>query len=130
MSAEVIKQLQERFLHAAASTVDVLTIYMVLVEALREMDPSGVVIHRISSPIRAFLKGREDAVNIIITSLLEDKVDDKEKAASSSEIFCPEIAEVMRATIDLDYSEYYEGKDLNDEDWLPDPADAVYGRLS
>jgi len=104
--------------------------YMILVEAFREVDPSGVVVHRVSVPIRSFLMSREDAVKIIISSLLEDSLDEKGDPKSSSETFCAEIAEVMRGTENLEYSEFYEGKDLTDEHWLPDPSDAVSGESS
>lgn len=131
MTAELVKQLYDGFLHPAASTVEVLAVYMTLVEAFREMDPSGVVIHRVSLPIRIFLKTREDAVKIIISSLLENHVDQKGVVVTSpSETFCAEIAEVMRATVPSEFSEYYESKDLTDLTWLPDPVDAAYGEFT
>jgi len=130
MATELITHLQKQYLHPAAATVEVLEMYMILVEAFREVDPSGIVVHRVSVPIRSFLMGREDAVKIIISSLLEDPLDEKGDLKSSSETFCAQIAEVMRATVDMEYSEFYEGKDLTDVNWLPDPSDAVMGESS
>ena len=64
--------LQMRLLHPGAHTRDIIQMYVHLVRALREMDPTGVVLSRVVSPLRRYLRGRKDTVLVIVASMLGD----------------------------------------------------------
>ena len=67
--------LQMRLLHPGAHTRDIIQMYVNLVRALREMDPTGVVLSRVVSPLRRYLRGRKDTVLVIVASMLGDDPD-------------------------------------------------------
>ncbi|KAJ1032413.1 hypothetical protein NDA16_000439 [Ustilago loliicola] len=67
--------LQMRLLHPGAHTRDIIQMYVHLVRALREMDPTGVVLSRVVSPLRRYLRGRKDTVLVIVASMLGDDPD-------------------------------------------------------
>ena len=64
--------LQMRLLHPGAHTRDIIQMYVHLVRALREMDPTGVILSRVVSPLRRYLRGRRDTVQVIVASMLGD----------------------------------------------------------
>lgn len=45
---------------------------MYLFKGLRLLDPSGVVLEQVCSPVRKYLKTREDTVRCIVASLTDD----------------------------------------------------------
>uniref|UniRef100_V5GWA4 Cullin family profile domain-containing protein n=2 Tax=Kalmanozyma brasiliensis (strain GHG001) TaxID=1365824 RepID=V5GWA4_KALBG len=67
--------LHMRLLHPGAHTRDIIQMYVHLVRALQEMDPSGVVLSRVVSPLRRYLRGRKDTVLVIVASMLGDDPD-------------------------------------------------------
>ncbi len=64
-----------RLLHPGAHTRDIIQMYVHLVRSLQEMDPSGVVLSRVVSPLRRYLRGRKDTVLVIVASMLGDDPD-------------------------------------------------------
>ena len=44
----------------------------VLMQALRVVDPTGVVLERVCSPVREYLYRRDDTVRCIVASLTND----------------------------------------------------------
>ncbi|EPQ29602.1 uncharacterized protein PFL1_02821 [Pseudozyma flocculosa PF-1] len=62
--------LQTRLLHPGAHTRDIIQIYVHMVRALRDVDPSGVVLSRVVSPLRRYLRARRDTIRVIVSSLL------------------------------------------------------------
>ncbi len=67
--------LQMRLLHPGAHTRDIIQMYVHLVRALREMDATGVVLSRVVSPLRRYLRARKDTVRVIVASMLGDDPD-------------------------------------------------------
>ena len=57
--------LRRRLLNAAAATGDILTQYVSMCRALRELDPSGIVLEAVAGPVQEYLAGRKDTVNKI-----------------------------------------------------------------
>lgn len=100
---------------------------MRIILSFRKLDRSGIILRRLASPIQSFLRTRTDAVHIILSSLLEDARDADSQLKPSTETFCSEIAACMEDETVKDFREYHEGKDLTDEDWMPEPIDAATG---
>lgn len=48
------------------------TVCILLFKGLRLLDPSGVVLEQVCSPVRKYLKTREDTVRCIVASLTDD----------------------------------------------------------
>ena len=46
--------------------------YIHMVQGLRLLDPSGVVLEQVCTPVREYLKTREDTVRCIVASLTDD----------------------------------------------------------
>ncbi|CAO1636608.1 unnamed protein product [Parajaminaea phylloscopi] len=72
VSREISKALDKRLLHPGARTRDVLQLYVSLVYAVRFIDPHGVILSRVASPIRRYLRSRSDTIAVIVSSLLGD----------------------------------------------------------
>eukprot|EP01034_Spumella_vulgaris_P023428 gene23429-29646_t len=62
--------LQKRLLHVGASTSQILDYYITMVKALRVLDPTGLLLDFAAAPVRRYLKGRNDAIRCIVTSLV------------------------------------------------------------
>ncbi|SNX82259.1 related to component of the anaphase promoting complex [Melanopsichium pennsylvanicum] len=72
VAATLSSSLQLRLLHPGAHTRDIIQMYVHLVRALREVDPTGVVLSHVVSPLRKYLRGRKDTVLVIVASMLGD----------------------------------------------------------
>lgn len=72
VASTLSSSLQMRLLHPGAHTRDIIQMYVHLVRALREVDPTGVVLSRVVSPLRRHLRGRKDTVRVIVGSMLGD----------------------------------------------------------
>lgn len=58
-----------RLIHPGAETTQIIQVYMNVIQVLREMDPSDILLANVTEPIRTYLRGRHDTVRCIITSL-------------------------------------------------------------
>ncbi|KAJ1409062.1 hypothetical protein B484DRAFT_195436 [Ochromonadaceae sp. CCMP2298] len=74
-------QMRRRLLHSGASTAQILDFYVSAVKALRVLDPSDLMLSFAAAPIRAYLKGRKDAVRCIVASLTEGRDSDLHRYA-------------------------------------------------
>ncbi|XP_072529315.1 anaphase-promoting complex subunit 2 [Salminus brasiliensis] len=105
---------ETRLLHPGVHTSDIITVYISAIKALRELDPSMVILQVACQPIRKYLRTREDTVRQIVGSLTGD-----------AEGCCDLANELSRAdpvTLETQDSED-EGSDP--DDWTPDPTDAL-----
>ncbi|ETS61244.1 hypothetical protein PaG_05206 [Moesziomyces aphidis] len=75
VARRLAEALQMRLLHPGAHTRDIIQMYVHLVRALREMDATGVVLSRVVSPLRRYLRARKDTVRVIVASMLGDDPD-------------------------------------------------------
>lgn len=104
--------IQTRLLHPGVNTTDVLHAYISAIKALRVLDPKGVLLELVSEPVRQYLRGRDDTVRYIVTSLTDE---------SSSEL-SEEL--LVAAPLILDDSQAEEENMDNWETWTPDPVHA------
>jgi anaphase-promoting complex subunit 2 len=123
LCAAFIKQVQHRILHAGATTVEVLSIYVNVIHAFKLLDARGVLLDKVAGPIRSYLRSRDDTVSVIAASFL---VDIDAEGALSGEIddkVCVDIAKAAQ-TSSLEDAPSDRGLSWDDMDWVPDPIDA------
>uniref|UniRef100_A0A8C7HIN9 Anaphase-promoting complex subunit 2 n=1 Tax=Oncorhynchus kisutch TaxID=8019 RepID=A0A8C7HIN9_ONCKI len=107
---------ETRLLHPGVHTSDIITVYISAIKALRELDPSMVILQVACQPIRKYLRTREDTVRQIVASLTGD--------AEGCSDLANELSRADPVTLETQDSED-EGSDP--EEWTPDPKDAVTG---
>uniref|UniRef100_A0A3B3Z8A8 Anaphase-promoting complex subunit 2 n=1 Tax=Periophthalmus magnuspinnatus TaxID=409849 RepID=A0A3B3Z8A8_9GOBI len=105
---------ESRLLHPGVHTSDILTVYISAIKALRELDPSMVILQVACQPIRKYLRTREDTVRQIVAGLTGD--------AEGCTDLASELSRGDPVTLELQESDE-EGTDP--EEWTPDPTDAV-----
>ncbi|CAB3385376.1 Hypothetical predicted protein [Cloeon dipterum] len=72
LTTKLQNSLEVRLLHPGANTVDILITYVAAIRALRLLDPSGVLLDTVTTPIRQYLRQREDTVRCVVTNLTEE----------------------------------------------------------
>ncbi|XP_034045788.1 anaphase-promoting complex subunit 2 isoform X2 [Thalassophryne amazonica] len=105
---------ESRLLHPGVHTSDILTVYISAIKALRELDPSMVILQVACQPIRKYLRTREDTVRQIVAGLTGD--------AEGCTDLASELSRGDPVTLEMQESDE-EGS--HPEDWTPDPIDAV-----
>ncbi|XP_066466867.1 anaphase-promoting complex subunit 2 [Tiliqua scincoides] len=114
--------LEMRLLHPGVNTADIITLYISAIKALRELDPSMVILDVACEPIRKYLRTREDTVRQIVAGLTGD-------AEGSGDLdLANELSKADPVTLE-------NGQESDDdvsepEDWVPDPVDADPGKSS
>uniref|UniRef100_A0A3Q3C9C8 Anaphase-promoting complex subunit 2 n=1 Tax=Haplochromis burtoni TaxID=8153 RepID=A0A3Q3C9C8_HAPBU len=109
---------ESRLLHPGVHTSDILTVYISAIKALRELDPSMVILQVVSQPIRKYLRTREDTVRQIVAGLTGD--------AEGCTDLASELSRGDPVTLEMQDSDE-EGNDP--EDWSPDPTDAMPDKM-
>ncbi|XP_068104761.1 anaphase-promoting complex subunit 2 [Hyperolius riggenbachi] len=108
--------LETRLLHPGVNTSDIITLYISAIKALRELDPSMVILEVACEPIRKYLRTREDTVRQIVAGLTGDAEGDLANELSKAD---PVVLENGQESDD----------EVSDpEDWMPDPVDADPGK--
>lgn len=111
----LIESLQEalktRLLHPGVNTPDIITAYIAAIRALRQLDPTGVLLETITEPIKVYLRTREDTVRCVVSDLLDDSPSD----------LADELVKGESLQLD-DGSGDEENEDW--DKWMPDPVDA------
>ena len=69
----VQEMFKERLLHPGANTEDIITQYSSAIKVLRFLDPSGTILEKVCSPLRYYLKNREDTIRCILNSLISQE---------------------------------------------------------
>ena len=127
-----------RILHPAASTTDILRVYISLIRAFAVLDPRGVLLDRVTRGIRRYLREREDTVRVIVKGLMggDSSVikhgpgDDEDLAFSGrgmEEDDLSDLAEDLmhgNTTNQAVASGGGDELDFDDMSWVPDPIDA------
>ncbi|XP_072840665.2 anaphase-promoting complex subunit 2 [Pogona vitticeps] len=112
--------LEMRLLHPGVNTSDIITLYISAIKALRELDPSMVILEVACEPIRKYLRTREDTVRQIVAGLTGD--------AEGSGDLANELSKADPVTLENGQES---DDDVSDpEDWVPDPVDADPGKSS
>ncbi|CAB1423140.1 unnamed protein product [Pleuronectes platessa] len=109
---------ESRLLHPGVHTSDILTVYISAIKALRELDPSMVILQVACQPIRKYLRTREDTVRQIVAGLTGD--------AEGCTDLASELSRGDPVTLEMQDSDE-EGTEP--EDWTPDPTDAVPDKM-
>ncbi|CAH3109944.1 unnamed protein product [Porites lobata] len=103
---------ERRLLHPGANTSDILTQYVSAIRALHVLDPAGVILEHVCTPVRQYLRTREDTVRCIVTSLTDE---------NSTEL----AEELMRADPRaIEELGNCDSEDDDDDNWMPAPSDA------
>jgi len=118
-----IKQVQQRILHAGATTVEVLSIYVNVIHAFKLLDARGVLLDKVAGPLRSYLRSRDDTVSVIATSFLADIDANGNLSAEGDDKVCVDIAKAAQSS-SLEDAPSDRGLDWDDMDWVPDPIDA------
>lgn len=113
LSKKLQTALENRLLHPAVNTPDILTGYISAIRALQHLDPSGVLLVTVTQPVRNYLRTRDDTVRSVVSSLTEE--------GPGSEL-AEELARVREdpgtpAATKID-------EDVHWKQWNPDPVDA------
>lgn len=104
--------LQMRLLQPGVNTGDILTAYISTMRALRVLDQSGVLLEMVGEPVKEYLRGRDDTVRCIVSSLTED---------SNNEL----AEELNKGRLLSDNDSGDESSILHNwEFWEPDPVEA------
>ncbi|WVF67210.1 hypothetical protein IAT40_001958 [Kwoniella sp. CBS 6097] len=96
----------KRLLHPGAETKLVLSLYISTIRSLRILDPPGVLLHKVASPIRKHLRERADTIKCIVSALVEGE----ELGDENDSLIRNDVADV---------------EDWSDPRWEPEPVDAA-----
>ncbi|KAK9467755.1 hypothetical protein V1512DRAFT_259984 [Lipomyces arxii] len=108
---------QQRLLHCGANTADIISFYFSAIKVLKILEPRGVLLDRISRPIRRYLRERDDTVKCIVNGMLEVEGGiGGDLTELSKELASVSGAQAEAAADDSDFF------DMN---WVPDPVDAA-----
>jgi len=127
MSRQLHYDLAERLLQPEVSTVEIVDVYVQMITALKLIDPNSVLLDGVTTQIREFLRGRDDAVRVVVSSLLEPGFGEHEHPLPSREDYSGQVAKLMQKYVEEETTtdtEYWPGKDLNDINWTPSPVGA------
>ncbi|CAI5787350.1 anaphase-promoting complex subunit 2 [Podarcis lilfordi] len=105
--------LEMRLLHPGVNTSDIITLYICAIKALRQLDPSMVILQVAGEPIRKYLRTREDTVRQIVAGLTGEGSGD----------LAHELSRADPVALD-NGQESDEEAGAQPEDWVPDPVDA------
>ncbi|XP_053329016.1 anaphase-promoting complex subunit 2 [Spea bombifrons] len=109
--------LETRLLHPGVNTSDIITLYISAIKALRELDPSMVILEVACEPIRKYLRTREDTVRQIVAGLTGD--------AEGSGDLANELSKADPVVLENGHES---DDDVSEpEDWVPDPVEADPG---
>lgn len=100
-----------RLLQNGANTVDIISSYISTIKAFHILDPRGILLDKVSRPIRRYLKERQDTISVLVCGLLGD---------SSSEV--RELADELASKKLLEDELYC--NEFSENNWIPDPIDA------
>lgn len=103
--------LKTRLLHPGVNTPDILTAYIAAIKALRQLDPTGVLLETVTEPIKAYLRSRTDTVRCVVSGLLDDFPSDL-----ADELVKGESLQLDDGSIDEENEDW--------DKWMPDPVDA------
>ncbi|KAF8438297.1 hypothetical protein BGX38DRAFT_910752 [Terfezia claveryi] len=131
--------INNRILHPAASTTDILRVYISLIRAFSVLDPRGVLLDRVTRGIRRYLREREDTVRVIVkglmggdSSVVKREDDDHGHSSGSNtrgfeEDDLADLAEDLfrgSTTPASQSATLGDELDFDDMTWVPDPIDA------
>jgi anaphase-promoting complex subunit 2 len=112
------KSFHERLLHPGATTLDILSQYLSTIKCLRVLDSTGITLDIVSEPIRSYLASREDTIRCIVTTATEDTESELYQELENNNA-------INMDNLSSNVDDTNEELDLNSNDWVPDPIDAL-----
>ncbi|KAF1760033.1 hypothetical protein GCK72_008279 [Caenorhabditis remanei] len=125
LTQRLIRNVETNLIIASVDTKTILQAYASCVEALREMDNSCVVMHKVCGVIREYLKRRPDTVQQIISYITSNKKNELERDMSKTVRSAMMDEDELRGVNDDFLPENMET--MGWERWLPNPCDATVG---
>ncbi|XP_049784564.1 anaphase-promoting complex subunit 2 isoform X1 [Schistocerca cancellata] len=107
------RALETRLLHPGVNTGDILTAYVAAIRALRQLDPSGVLLDTVTQPVRQYLRHRDDTVRCVVSSLTEEDPNELADELVRGEVLALDEGSISDDDATTDW-----------ESWTPDPVDA------
>lgn len=129
-------QFSEELLHAGSVTSEILQQYINMIKALRFLDPAGVILEKVSDPVRNCLRRRPDTVRCIVSGmtgdgdLFEELERGRLKSSQAGGLSVSSANLISSADVEEGTSEAGDNSDAEslDEDefasWEPEPLDA------
>lgn len=62
LTQKLQKAMENRLLHPAVSTPDILTAYVAAIRSMRVLDPTGLLLETVTQPVHQYLRSRDDTV--------------------------------------------------------------------
>lgn len=112
--------LNHRLLQPGIPTTEIMQTYIWIIRAFTILDPKGVLLDRVSRPIRRYLRERDDTVSIVVSSLLADRED----ASPGPDVLLELAEEVEFGATDAAPDNDDDDLDFDDMEWTPAPIDA------
>jgi len=112
------EDMNKRVLHPGTKTQFIIQAYISTVKALRDLDPSGVVLEIVLEPVQKYLKNRPDSVKQIMNDLLNQS--EGEKGDLAIEL----TNQVQENKSDLKQSWWHQKITASPFDWSPDPRES------
>ncbi|KAG8469363.1 hypothetical protein KFE25_005818 [Diacronema lutheri] len=120
LAASLRAALENRLLRPGVATAQVLQLYIQTIQALHLLDPTGLLLQRVSAPVCDYLQRRTDTVHQIVKSIIDN--------AAAPELGAPLLADGDGADSDADGSAGGGGRAAAPLDaalrWRPLAADA------
>lgn len=69
------RQIKKRLLHPGADTRDILTTYINLIKVLKLLDPSSVLLTKVTRSVREYLRSRRDTIRCIVQGMVDEDGD-------------------------------------------------------
>lgn len=113
LATELRASLSRRLIHPGANTSQIISVYCNVIKLLREIDPSDGLLDVVAEPVRSYLRGRNDTVRCIVTSL----TDEKAGGDLYEELRRQDARPLEQAQLDSD-----DEGDAPDYDWSPPPS--------
>ncbi|XP_046390821.1 anaphase-promoting complex subunit 2 [Ischnura elegans] len=121
LTQKLQQALETRLLHPGVNTPDVLQAYVAAIRALRQLDPTGVLLETVTEPVRLYLRGREDTVRCVVSSLTEEgPCDLTEELARAG----GDEGRLRLLSFENEVGPSDDETDANWETWEPDPVEA------
>ena len=117
LATELRASLSRRLIHPGANTSQIISVYCNVIKLLREIDPSDGLLDVVAEPVRSYLRGRNDTVRCIVTSL----TDEKAGGDLYEELRRQDARPLEQAQLDSD-----DEGDAPDYDWSPPPSCLLY----
>lgn len=124
---EFTMRLDRDLLQPGRSTVDILDVFVRAVHLMKLVDPHGSLLNEAAKAFRHYIQLRDDAVRIMLVNFLEGCKPHAEKVTPDWPDYSEGVANSVKTEPSFYSGDYFEGMDLRDLKWQPEPVDASNG---